>query len=182
MSVSVVYAVNPLFVCLSVFWIQAKMRKNKGKTNTIEKEFVFEFKSGKHHCILKVPLQFPLRENVSDLHGRIMLLHKIPCFVENGNVFTFIWACIRFNPQFINTLFSSHVYELLCKPSNASALILDLKNRLVSFIEREMLADYDREAEAALQRLTTGEVDVNKLTNIWAKAYSEVRAQSQSNN
>lgn len=45
-----------------------------------------------------------------------------------------------------------------------------------------MLADYDREAEAALQRLTTGEVDVNKLTNIWAKAYSEVRAQSQSNN
>jgi len=39
-----------------------------------------------------------------------------------------------------------------------------------------MLADYDREAEAALQRLTTGEVDVNKLTNIWAKAYAEVRA------
>jgi len=61
-------------------------------------------------------------------------------------------------------------------------LILDLKNRLVSFIEREMLADYDREAEAALQRLTTGEVDVNKLTNIWAKAYAEVRARCQFNN
>lgn len=70
------------------------MRKNKGKTNTIEKEFMFEFKSGQHHCVLKVPLQFPLRENVNDLHGRIMLLHKIPCFVENGNVLTFIRTCI----------------------------------------------------------------------------------------
>ncbi|KAG1939066.1 protein C12orf4 homolog [Pimephales promelas] len=111
---------------------RAKMRKTKGKANTIEKEFVFEFGAGKHICVLKVPLHFPFKDNVSDLHGRIMLLHKIPCFVEN-----------------------------------------DLKNRLVSFIEREMLADYDREAEAALQRLTTGEVDVNKLTNIWAKAYAE---------
>uniref|UniRef100_A0A8C1BSS9 FERRY endosomal RAB5 effector complex subunit 3 n=2 Tax=Cyprinus carpio TaxID=7962 RepID=A0A8C1BSS9_CYPCA len=108
------------------------MRKNKGKTNTIEKEFMFEFKSGQHHCVLKVPLQFPLRENVNDLHGRIMLLHKIPCFVEN-----------------------------------------DLKNSLVGFIERETLVDYDREAEAALQRLTNGEVDINTLTNSWAKAYSE---------
>lgn len=169
-------------ICMSVFSTQAKMRKNKGKTNTIEKEFVFEFKAGKHHCVLKVPLQFPLKENVSDLHGRIMLLHKIPCFVENGNVLIFIWACIRFNPQFINILFPSCKFELLCTPSNISALILDLKNRLVSFIERETLADYDREAEAALQRLNTGEVDVNKLTNLWAKAYSEVRAQSQSNN
>ncbi|KTG41830.1 hypothetical protein cypCar_00006531 [Cyprinus carpio] len=111
---------------------EVKMRKNKGKTNTIEKEFMFEFKSGQHHCVLKVPLQFPLRENVNDLHGRIMLLHKIPCFVEN-----------------------------------------DLKNSLVGFIERETLVDYDREAEAALQRLTNGEVDINTLTNSWAKAYSE---------
>lgn len=70
--------------------MQVKMRKNKGKTNTIEKEFMFEFTAGKNHCVLKVPLQFPLRENVNDLHGRIMLLHKIPCFVENGNVLTFI--------------------------------------------------------------------------------------------
>lgn len=66
-----------------------------------------------------------------------------------------------------------------CTFSYFSALILDLKNRLVSFIERETLVDYDREAEAALQRLTNGEVDINKLTNSWAKAYSEVRARSQ---
>ncbi len=66
-----------------------------------------------------------------------------------------------------------------CTSSNFFALILDLKNSLVSFIERETLVDYDREAEAALQRLTNGEVDINKLTNSWAKAYSEVRAQSQ---
>jgi len=66
------------------------MRKTKGKANTIEKEFVFEFRAGKHICVLKVPLHFPFEDNVSDLHGRIMLLHKIPCFVENGNVLTII--------------------------------------------------------------------------------------------
>uniref|UniRef100_A0A671UW29 FERRY endosomal RAB5 effector complex subunit 3 n=1 Tax=Sparus aurata TaxID=8175 RepID=A0A671UW29_SPAAU len=61
------------------------MKKNKSKANTAaEKEFVFEFKAGKHNCVLKVPLQFPVQENISDLHGRLMLLHKIPCYIENG--------------------------------------------------------------------------------------------------
>lgn len=52
----------------------------------------------------------------------------------------------------------------------------DLKNKLLAFIEGETLEDYDREAEAALQRITNGEVDINKLSNLWAKAYTEVRA------
>ncbi|MCJ8734426.1 hypothetical protein PDJAM_G00235390 [Pangasius djambal] len=108
------------------------MRKTKGKASTTEKEFVFEFKAGRNHCVLKVPLQFPVQENANDLHGRLMLLHKIPCFVEK-----------------------------------------DLKNKLLAFIERETLEDYDREAEAALQRITNGEVDINKLSNLWAKAYTE---------
>ncbi|XP_051917646.1 protein C12orf4 homolog isoform X2 [Hippocampus zosterae] len=59
------------------------MKKIKGKaSSTTEKEFVFEFKAGKHNCVLKVPLLFPIQENISDLHGRLMLLHKIPCYVE----------------------------------------------------------------------------------------------------
>lgn len=61
------------------------MKKSKCKTSSSsEKEFVFEFKAGKHKCVLKVPLQFPAQENISDLHGRLMLLHKIPCYIENG--------------------------------------------------------------------------------------------------
>ncbi|XP_024279689.2 protein C12orf4 homolog isoform X1 [Oncorhynchus tshawytscha] len=109
------------------------MKKNKGKVNTTtEKEFVFRFRAGRNVCVLKVPLQFPVQENVSDLHGRLMLLHKIPCFVEN-----------------------------------------ELKSTLSTFIESETIQDYDRGAELALQRLTTGEVDINQLTNTWAKAYSE---------
>ncbi|KAM6946486.1 ferry endosomal RAB5 effector complex subunit 3 [Aplochiton taeniatus] len=109
------------------------MKKNKGKTNsTAEKEFAFGFRSGRINCVLKVPLQFPVQGNVNDLHGRLMLLHTIPCFVEN-----------------------------------------ELKSSLSSFIERETIQDYDREAERALQRLTTGDVDVNQLTNAWANAYSE---------
>ncbi|KAK3564667.1 hypothetical protein QTP86_024534 [Hemibagrus guttatus] len=108
------------------------MRKTKGKASSTEKEFVFEFKAGGNHSVLKVPLQFPVQENFNDLHGRLMLLHKIPCFVEK-----------------------------------------DLKNKLLAFIERETLEDFDREAEAALQKITNGEIDINKLSNLWAKAYSE---------
>ncbi|TDH09155.1 hypothetical protein EPR50_G00083720 [Perca flavescens] len=109
------------------------MKKNKGKaSSTAEKEFVFEFRAGKHNCVLKVPLQFPVQENIRDLHGRLMLLHKIPCYIEN-----------------------------------------ELKTSLSDFMERETTVDYDREAELALQRLTTGDVDVNQLTNAWARSYVE---------
>ncbi|XP_045892568.1 protein C12orf4 homolog [Micropterus dolomieu] len=109
------------------------MKKNKGKANsTAEKEFVLEFKAGKHNCVLKVPLQFPVQEDTSDLHGRLMLLHKIPCYIEN-----------------------------------------ELKTSLSTFIEKETILDYDREAELALHRLTTGDVDLNQLTNAWTRSYVE---------
>ncbi|XP_047453167.1 protein C12orf4 homolog [Mugil cephalus] len=109
------------------------MKKNKSKaSSTAEKEFVFEFRAGKHNCVLKVPLQFPVQENISDLHGRLMLLHKIPCYIEN-----------------------------------------ELKTSLSTFIEKESILDYDREANLALQRITTGEVDVNQLTSAWTKSYVE---------
>ncbi|XP_072290844.1 ferry endosomal RAB5 effector complex subunit 3 isoform X2 [Eucyclogobius newberryi] len=109
------------------------MKKNKGKTNSAsEKEFVFEFKAGRDNCVLKVPLVFPVQENVSDLHGRLMLLHKIPCYIENA-----------------------------------------LKSALTNFVDEETILDYDREAELALQRLTTGEVDINQLTNAWSRSYVE---------
>uniref|UniRef100_A0A1A8GTS5 Chromosome 12 open reading frame 4 n=1 Tax=Nothobranchius korthausae TaxID=1143690 RepID=A0A1A8GTS5_9TELE len=109
------------------------MKKSKGKPNSCaEKEFVFEFRAGKYNCVLKVPLQFPVQVNVSDLHGRLMLLHKIPCYVEN-----------------------------------------ELKSTLSSFIEKETTLDYDKAAEVALQRLTTGDVDVNQLASAWARSYVE---------
>lgn len=61
------------------------MKKSKGKaSSSTKKEFVFDFRAGKYNCVLKVPLQFPAQVNVSDLHGRLMMLHKIPCFIENG--------------------------------------------------------------------------------------------------
>ncbi|XP_047204526.1 protein C12orf4 homolog isoform X2 [Girardinichthys multiradiatus] len=99
------------------------MKKSKVKANgTAEKEFVFKFKAGKNNCVLKVPLQFPVQLNISDLHGRLMLLHKIPCYIKDG---------------------------------------------------KETTLDCDQEAELALQRLSTGEVDVNQLTSFWARSYAE---------
>lgn len=55
-----------------------------------------------------------------------------------------------------------------------SFVALELKNSLSNFVEKETILDYDREAELALQRLTTGDVDVNKLTSAWTRSYVEV--------
>lgn len=108
------------------------MKRNKGKVVTTEREFRFEFKAGKQSCVLSVPVEFPVQDNASDLHGRLMLLHSLPCFVEKN-----------------------------------------LKVALSKFIEEGTNKDYDREAELALERLRTGEVDTDLLTNAWAKAYSD---------
>ncbi|XP_063052188.1 protein C12orf4 homolog [Engraulis encrasicolus] len=59
------------------------MKRAKGKVNVSEKDFVFEFKAGRQQCVLKIPLQFPMQDNINDLFGRFILLHRIPCFVEN---------------------------------------------------------------------------------------------------
>lgn len=57
----------------------------------------------------------------------------------------------------------------------------ELKISLSSFIELETTLDYDREAELALHRLTTGDVDVNQLTNAWTRSYVEVRTHLHTN-
>ncbi|MED6275926.1 hypothetical protein CHARACLAT_031603, partial [Characodon lateralis] len=48
-----------------------------------------------------------------------------------------------------------------------------LKASLSNFIGKETTLDCDQEAELALQRLSTGEVDVNQLTSFWARSYAE---------
>lgn len=55
-----------------------------------------------------------------------------------------------------------------------ASLPIELKTSLSNFIENETILDFDREAELALQRLTTGDVDVNQLTNAWTRSYVEV--------
>ncbi|XP_009075497.1 PREDICTED: uncharacterized protein C12orf4 homolog [Acanthisitta chloris] len=59
------------------------MKPNKGKTCTRERDFVYEFTAGNQHLVLTVPLKFPVQENISHLHGRLMVLHNLPCFIEN---------------------------------------------------------------------------------------------------
>lgn len=61
-----------------------KMKPNKGKTRTRERDYVYKFNAGNQHLVLTVPLKFPVQENISHLHGRLMLLHNLPCFIENG--------------------------------------------------------------------------------------------------
>ncbi|XP_060634053.2 ferry endosomal RAB5 effector complex subunit 3 isoform X2 [Anolis sagrei] len=60
-----------------------KTKSNQGKNSGMEREFVYTFSSGNQQFVLKVPLKFPVQENVSHLLGRLMLLHNLPCFIEN---------------------------------------------------------------------------------------------------
>ncbi|KAM5334456.1 ferry endosomal RAB5 effector complex subunit 3 isoform 1-T2 [Glossophaga mutica] len=108
------------------------MKKNRERFCNREREFVYKFKIGSQCLELRVPLKFPVQENVSDLHGRLMLLHSLPCFIEK-----------------------------------------DLKEALSQFIKEESLQDYDREAEASLEAVKSGEADLHQLASMWAKAYAE---------
>ncbi|KAM9073257.1 ferry endosomal RAB5 effector complex subunit 3 isoform 1-T1 [Megaptera novaeangliae] len=108
------------------------MKKNKERFCNREREFVYEFKVGSQCLELRVPLRFPVQENASHLHGRLLLLHDLPCFIEK-----------------------------------------DLKEALSQFIEEESLKDYDRDAEAALEAVKSGEVDLHQLASTWARAYAE---------
>ncbi|XP_043370579.1 protein C12orf4 homolog isoform X2 [Dermochelys coriacea] len=111
---------------------QKKMKANKEKTYTREREFLYNFNAGNQHLVLTVPIKFPLQENASHLHGRLMLLHNLPSFIEN-----------------------------------------DLKQSLSQFIEGESIKDYDKEADAALEAVKSGDVDMHQLANAWSKAYTE---------
>lgn len=60
------------------------MKKNRERFCNKEREFVYKFQVGRERFELRVPLMFPVDENASHLHGRLMLLHALPCFIENG--------------------------------------------------------------------------------------------------
>ncbi|XP_004692916.1 PREDICTED: protein C12orf4 homolog [Condylura cristata] len=108
------------------------MKKNRERFCNREREFVYNFKVGSQCLELRVPLKFPVQENASHLHGRLMLLHSLPCFIEK-----------------------------------------DLKEALSQFLEEESLRDYDSDAEASLEAVKSGEVDLHQLASTWAKAYAE---------
>ncbi|KAL0611133.1 C12orf4-like protein [Plecturocebus cupreus] len=108
------------------------MKKNRERFCNREREFVYEFKVGSQCLELRVPLRFPIQENASHLHGRLMQLHNLPCFIEK-----------------------------------------DLKEALAQFIEEESLRDCDGDAEASLEAVKSGEVDLHQLASTWAKAYAE---------
>ncbi|XP_053318604.1 protein C12orf4 homolog [Spea bombifrons] len=58
------------------------MKPGKGKLFYRERDFVYKFEAGSRSFVLTVPLQFPVQENLDHLHGRLMLLHDLPCFIE----------------------------------------------------------------------------------------------------
>ncbi|XP_030070401.1 ferry endosomal RAB5 effector complex subunit 3 [Microcaecilia unicolor] len=60
------------------------MKPKKEKICSKEREFVYKFHAGSQCFELAVPLLFPVQEkNPDHLHGRLMLLHNLPCFIED---------------------------------------------------------------------------------------------------
>ncbi|XP_012814319.1 protein C12orf4 homolog isoform X2 [Xenopus tropicalis] len=59
-----------------------EMKPGKAKISYTQRDFVYSFQAGPQKFALTVPLQFPVQENLDHLHGRLMLLHNLPCFVE----------------------------------------------------------------------------------------------------
>ncbi|XP_062928636.1 protein C12orf4 homolog [Mobula hypostoma] len=109
-----------------------RIKEKPAHFQSSEKTFVFNFKSRQQSYVLSAPLQIPMQGSINDLHGRLMLLHNLPCFVEN-----------------------------------------DLKNSLYQFINEETERNYDKEAEAALEKVKSSELSTEQLVNAWAKAYHE---------
>ncbi|XP_041363470.1 protein C12orf4 homolog [Gigantopelta aegis] len=50
---------------------------------SVEKEFVFTFRSKNLRSTLTVPVTIPLPTSVSEFVGRVVLAHNLPCFVEH---------------------------------------------------------------------------------------------------
>ncbi|KAG8536524.1 hypothetical protein GDO81_026175, partial [Engystomops pustulosus] len=49
----------------------------------------------------------------------------------------------------------------------------DLKKSLKQFVEEETIKDFDRDAEQALEAVSSGQVDAGTLANTWMRAYTE---------
>ncbi|KAM8972988.1 ferry endosomal RAB5 effector complex subunit 3 isoform 2-T2 [Pelodytes ibericus] len=58
------------------------MKPGKAKGCYTERDFTYKFQAGSQSFHLTVPLHFPVQENLAHLHGRLMLLHSLPCFIE----------------------------------------------------------------------------------------------------
>ncbi|XP_028584624.2 ferry endosomal RAB5 effector complex subunit 3 isoform X2 [Podarcis muralis] len=69
---------------------------------------------------------------------------------------------------------ATHLHRHLMRPYNLPCFIEnDLKESLNRFIEEESIKDHDEEAEAALEAVKYGKVDLHQLANAWAKTYTE---------
>ncbi|XP_060698864.1 protein C12orf4 homolog isoform X3 [Hemiscyllium ocellatum] len=60
-----------------------RIKENSANVRPSEKTFIFNFKTGHQSCVLTAPIQIPMQGSINDLHGRLMLLHNLPYFIDN---------------------------------------------------------------------------------------------------
>ena len=57
--------------------------------DTVEKTFLFTFKTKQLLSKLTVPVQIPLDISTQEFVGRLVHAHNLPCFVEEGKLIIF---------------------------------------------------------------------------------------------
>ncbi|XP_064617462.1 protein C12orf4 homolog [Liolophura sinensis] len=97
-----------------------------------EKDFVFKFSSKGLDSKLTIPVMIPLRQPVSDLVGRLIKAHNLPCYVED-----------------------------------------ELTQSLADFVSKETSRLHDKNAMDVINKVKTGEVNVDQLVEKWTKTFSE---------
>ena len=55
---------------------------------------MFSFGSKGVRSTLEVPINIPLEQTVRDLVGRLVKAHNIPCYVEDGKFWAFLWTTV----------------------------------------------------------------------------------------
>ncbi|XP_074648788.1 FERRY endosomal RAB5 effector complex subunit 3-like [Tubulanus polymorphus] len=51
---------------------------------TVERDFVYTYRSKEERCTLTAPVTIPLETSIDDLVGRLIKAHCLPCFAVNG--------------------------------------------------------------------------------------------------
>lgn len=99
---------------------------------SVEREFEYTFTSKDQESTLRVPVTIPAGQSASDLTGRLMFEHSLPCYIET-----------------------------------------ELCSKLEDFILKETDKLNDENATEAIDRIHKGEVNIDKLADIWGQAFTQ---------
>ncbi|KAJ8318217.1 hypothetical protein KUTeg_003308 [Tegillarca granosa] len=111
--------------------------------SSVKKDFEFQFTCKDLTSKLTLPVVIPQKQTVNDLVGRLVAAHNIPCYVIE-------------EAKLKNVVLNS-----------------DLTSKLEKFIIEETDKLHDENAKAAVNKVSSGEKNIDDLVEQWTKAYTQ---------